>query len=202
MNEQKTTDTRLHPLVAGAAASVILVSVLGVAAITGVLPNSYGNATSTANTASAQQVQWAPVPMQARPVSYTDQYASQYANQSADCVQATVAENRSVVPTTHRAQPTTRQAVSSSNQSRVVRTAQPVSNNYAYENRRYRETPASVPAPAPQPRYSPVGIATGAVVGGLIGNQIGGGSGKALATVAGAVGGGYLGNMAGQRYGY
>lgn len=34
--------TRLHPLVAGAAASVMLVSLLGAAAITGILPTSRG----------------------------------------------------------------------------------------------------------------------------------------------------------------
>jgi hypothetical protein len=41
---------------------------------------------------------------------------------------------------------------------------------------------------------SGVGVVAGAVVGGVLGNQVGGGSGKKLATVAGAVGGGYAGN--------
>lgn len=45
--------SRIHPLVAVAAASVIVVSLLGAAAITGVLPNSQANAPA-ALTASAQ----------------------------------------------------------------------------------------------------------------------------------------------------
>jgi len=188
MNEQKNRDTRIHPLVAGAAASVILVSVLGVAAITGVLPNSYGNGGATGN----QQAQWAPVQTQVQPVSYVDQRA--------DCAYAPVTDSRNAAPVMRRSQRTVERAPSSTHHPRVVRTTQSSSGDYAYENRRYREGPAPVPAAAP--RYSPVGIATGAVVGGLLGNQVGGGNGKTLATVAGAVGGGYLGNMAGQRYGY
>lgn len=39
------TSARIHPLMAGAAVAVTLVSVLGIAAITGVLPNSHGSAT-------------------------------------------------------------------------------------------------------------------------------------------------------------
>ncbi len=38
------TKTRIHPLIAVAAVSVTLVSALGIAAITGVLPNSHGSA--------------------------------------------------------------------------------------------------------------------------------------------------------------
>jgi uncharacterized protein YcfJ len=48
MNTIQTTGknaiSRLHPLVAVAAASVVLVSLLGAAAITGILPNSNANA--------------------------------------------------------------------------------------------------------------------------------------------------------------
>jgi outer membrane lipoprotein SlyB len=42
---------------------------------------------------------------------------------------------------------------------------------------------------------SGLGAAGGAVLGGLLGNQIGGGSGKQIATVAGAVGGAVVGNQ-------
>ena len=43
-------------------------------------------------------------------------------------------------------------------------------------------------------RGTGVGAVGGAVVGGLLGNMVGAGRGKALATVAGAVGGGFGGN--------
>jgi outer membrane lipoprotein SlyB len=42
--ETTTTKPRIHPLVAGAAVAVILVSLVGVAAITGVLPGAHGQA--------------------------------------------------------------------------------------------------------------------------------------------------------------
>jgi len=42
--ETNQMSNRIHPLLAGAAVSVILVSLLGAAAITGVLPNSYAGA--------------------------------------------------------------------------------------------------------------------------------------------------------------
>lgn len=42
---------------------------------------------------------------------------------------------------------------------------------------------------------SGLGVVAGGVVGGLLGHQVGGGSGKDLATIAGAVGGGYAGHQ-------
>lgn len=42
--EMNQTSNRIHPLIAGAAVSVTLVSLLGTAAITGVLPNSHAGA--------------------------------------------------------------------------------------------------------------------------------------------------------------
>ena len=48
--EMNQTSNRMHPLMAGAAVSVMLVSLLGVAALTGVLPNSHATAAQTAPT--------------------------------------------------------------------------------------------------------------------------------------------------------
>lgn len=45
------TSNRIHPLMAAAAVSVTLVSLLGIAAIAGVLPNSHGSTADTAHTA-------------------------------------------------------------------------------------------------------------------------------------------------------
>ncbi|MFI4939720.1 MAG: glycine zipper 2TM domain-containing protein [Burkholderiales bacterium] len=65
MNEQiKKISSRIHPLAAGAAVSVILVSLLGVAAITGRLPGAHGTAPESVNTtASAPAVVPAVVPL-------------------------------------------------------------------------------------------------------------------------------------------
>lgn len=46
------TANRLHPLMAGAAVSVMLVSLLGAAAIAGFLPNSHSTAAETSRTAT------------------------------------------------------------------------------------------------------------------------------------------------------
>ncbi len=48
--------TRIHPLIATAAVSVTLVSLLGVAAITGVLPNSHSSIANAAPATAAVQV--------------------------------------------------------------------------------------------------------------------------------------------------
>ncbi|MFZ6757946.1 glycine zipper 2TM domain-containing protein [Undibacterium sp. Ji50W] len=51
--EQAQTGKHIHPLVAGAACSVILVSLLGVAAITGILPSSHSTTAPAATTLAA-----------------------------------------------------------------------------------------------------------------------------------------------------
>ena len=51
MNSTQTT-RRIHPLMAGAAVSVTLVSLLGVAALTGILPNSHALSAEAVHTAA------------------------------------------------------------------------------------------------------------------------------------------------------
>jgi outer membrane lipoprotein SlyB len=50
---ENNTSKRIHPLVAGAAVAVILVSLTGIAAITGLIPNSHGTATPVAASVGA-----------------------------------------------------------------------------------------------------------------------------------------------------
>src|SRR3569832_2335334 len=50
--ETNKTPSRIHPLVAAASASVILVSLVGVAAITGILPTSHGTVAPAAPVAA------------------------------------------------------------------------------------------------------------------------------------------------------
>lgn len=65
--EFKQTSNRIHPLMAGAAVSVILVSAMGIAAMSGVLPNSQANAApATPATPQALAVAPAPAPQHAR----------------------------------------------------------------------------------------------------------------------------------------
>ena len=62
MNTNPSTN-RIHPMVAVAAASVTLVSLLGIAALTGILPSSHGSAVNTPSLASQTPYESAPAPI-------------------------------------------------------------------------------------------------------------------------------------------
>jgi uncharacterized protein YcfJ len=189
----ENTTNRIHPMMAAAAASVIIVSLTGAAAITGLLPTSKSApealplaATSPYNTqqpgmqvpngyivqngqlvpVSAVQQQLVPAMVPAMVPANQLAYAQPVAQQQP----TVIIKEKPVVRVVEK--------------TRVVHAAP---KQVRYEEPRYVQQ-----APAQQPNY--VGIGTGAVIGGLIGNQIGGGNGKKLATVAGVIGGGMLGN--------
>lgn len=61
--ETTQTSNRIHPLMAGAAASVMLVSLIGVAAITGILPNSHGTVPLVSQAAPVAAIS-APAPVE------------------------------------------------------------------------------------------------------------------------------------------
>ncbi|WP_306391210.1 glycine zipper 2TM domain-containing protein [Telluria beijingensis] len=194
---ETTTTNRIHPLMAAAAASVIVVSLTGAAAITGLLPTSKSAPEPAMPLAAASPYAMQQPGMQV-PAGYVAQ-PGQMAQVAANGQQLVPAMVPAMVPAHQVAyaqpvaqvqpQPTVivkeKPVVKVVEKTRVVHAKpQPV---------RYEEPRYSQPAPAPaQPNY--VGIGTGAVIGGLIGNQIGGGNGKKLATVAGVIGGGIIGN--------
>ena len=161
---------------AGAAVSVMLVSLVGIAAITGFLPKSHAAATETAQITSPTV---APVLVP----------APQLAAAPAAFIEAPVPKR---VLRHHHVQ-----HVSDSNQqyTQAPKYQQPAPT-YQQQAPVYQQ-----PAPvAPVAQYSPLGIGIGAVVGGLLGHQVGGGKGKTLAAIAGAMGGGYAGNEIAKRY--
>jgi len=193
---ETTTTNRIHPLMAAAAASVIVVSLTGAAAITGLLPTSK-SAPEPGMPLAATPYAMPQAGMQVQPNGYIAQPGQMVAANGQQLVPAMVP---AMVPAQQVAyaqpvvqpqpEPTViikeKPVVKVVEKTRVVHARpQPV----RYEEPRYAQ-PA--PAPAQQPNY--VGIGTGAVIGGLIGNQIGGGNGKKLATVAGVIGGGIIGN--------
>lgn len=177
--EMNRTPNRIHPLMAGAAVSVVLVSLLGVAAIAGILPNSHGNAAETARIAATAQTA-AVAPLPAPLPAPSPQVATAPAAVKEVVKHKTVVHHKYVQ---HHAAPS---------YSRPAQVAQ------AEPDRSYSQAQA-YQQPAPVARNSPVGIGIGAVVGGLLGNQVGGGNGRTLATIAGAVGGGYVGNEIARR---
>lgn len=220
-NQTTATPSRIHPLMAGAAASVILVSLLGVAAITGVIPSSHG---TVAPSVAAEAVQ-------ATQATNAVQPAQPYLSAN---VPTTVQQDRTVGTDARTERYVTRdgkileivpgsQAVTQVQQARVVADAAPapvvhhVAPHRHTQHRSQQYAQNSYAAPAPrnyqqpvyqQPAYQqeshpirnyvsdmhPVGTGVGAVVGGVLGNQVGGGNGKKVATVAGALLGGYAGN--------
>lgn len=203
METIKTATSRIHPLMAAAAVSVILVSLAGTAAITGMLPSSHGapepaslntaqnpaygaangnNFAAVAPQPNLQGVQ----PVQSaygQPVAYGQPLV---ATQAAVAAPAPVVIKETVikeVPVKH----TVYQPVH-----HTTRTASTHhTSSYARDDGYY--APAARPVQPAQPNYMAIG--TGAVLGGLVGNQIGSGNGRKLATVAGVIGGGLIGNQ-------
>ena len=162
--ETTATSNRIHPLMAAAAISLTLVSLVGAASIAGLLPNSRaavaanptGEMANNGSAALAQQP--APVPVVREVVRY-----------------------KTVV---HHEFPRRSRVGYDGNRNQLAQ---------AEQTRNYRPAPA-YQQPAPVAQNSPLGIGIGALVGGLVGSRIGGGNGRTLAAIAGAVGGGYVGN--------
>ena len=210
---------RIHPLMAAAAASVVIVSLTGAAAITGLLPSSKSAPDAQAALAAASpygmqqpgmvpmtnaQGQLVMVPaaavqgQMATPLAaaqVTPQMAMQLAAGPQMAMPLAAQPVAYLQPAAQPAPVVVKEVIKEKPVVRVVEKTRVVHHHHtakatrASEPRYYAQQPA--PARA-QPNY--VGIGTGAVIGGLIGNQVGGGNGKKLATVAGIIGGGYLGN--------
>lgn len=190
---EHTVPNRIHPLMAVAAFSLTLVSLVGAASILGLLPNSQAknaaqtelSAAPTAQVGSpsgqplnaqSQQPQLQSQQYQQQPQQYQQQYQQQQQPQiqAQPVQQPRVVEHRTIV---HHTYSPARQTSRDDNPPRV----------------------AQAPVQQAAPQNSAVGIGLGAVVGGLIGNQVGGGRGKTIATIAGAMGGAYAGNEIAKR---
>jgi len=167
------TPNRIHPLMAAAAVSVTLVSLVGVAAITGMLPNSHSTTTPVSTAASMPSATDATLA------------ANKDSNSSTSSEKENAAPSHAPSPRAapiHHSQPHTAYGNGS------VATAQ--APKVCVSCGRI-ESVQAIQQPA---KPSGLGIAAGAVLGGVLGHQVGGGNGRTLATVAGAVGGGYAGN--------
>lgn len=166
---------RIHPLVATAAVAVTLVCLVGVAAITGLIPTSHSSAPPVAAmSAPANGVdnQSAPLPPDVAPVPAQAMNQNNYPGPRPQSNM--VAEQRQAPPP----------------------------QRYANEQQSPPPAPVcyscghveSIQAVQQAVKPSGLGIAAGAILGGVLGHQVGHGNGNTLATVAGAVGGGFAGN--------
>ncbi|HEY8609327.1 MAG TPA: glycine zipper 2TM domain-containing protein [Noviherbaspirillum sp.] len=175
---------RIHPLVAGASISVMLVSLTGIAAMTGLLPNSHStDAPASSQLASAVGAA-AAASSPAALVEATPK-AQVHTPQVQAELQETPAEPKKAAPRQAQAKETPARRTSYAEPARVA-SAPIVCHSCGRVE--------SVQAIKQQAQGSGVGMVAGAVLGGVLGNQVGGGNGRKLATVAGAVGGGYAGN--------
>lgn len=192
--ETTNKPNRIHPLVAIAAVSVTVLSLTGVAAITGLLPTSHGESgpgsAVIASLAAPAAGGNATATTQAGSVTATDTAKTNYA--------AAALKTQLAADDTEKPAPAPKAAAKQPTQHRS--SPRPASPNYAQQTAQARAIChdcgriESVQPVQEQGQASGVGVVAGAVLGGVLGNQIGGGSGRKLATVAGAVGGGFAGN--------
>ena len=182
--------SRIHPLIAGAAVSVILASVTGVAAMTGILPVSH--ATPPAN----EQIAPAVAQAATAPLAATQQTGVVQQTNAAQPVAQPVAQQAATEapkPVHHTRKPRVAPAPQYANGDYSQASAQPAGTRQVAADPYAGEVVAVNAVQTPEPTTG-LGAVGGAVAGGLIGNQFGGGRGRILATVVGAVGGGVAGN--------
>lgn len=185
---------RNHPLTIAAAASVIVVSLVGTAAILGWLPSSNSTTLQSAATTAPLPVQQ-PMASAAAPADGALQ-APVATPLQVNATRFQTADGRTfeeVNPVEPRVVPQAINKPAPVAHRKVVHHAAP----HAESQPQYAEQ-ARASSPHPVSNYvsdmSPVGTGIGAVAGGLLGNQVGGGNGKKLATVVGVLLGGYVGN--------
>lgn len=191
---------RLHPVVWAAAVSVILFSVVGIGAITGLIPasKSQPSAQQPASIAQTPPQSRTTQPPAARTAGGAPTERVEY-DRAGSASKPAAAQQ----PALTRAQPET--AAHKPTKPEPVRYAQaPVED-------RAPALPAAEPAPAPaickscgvvssvrtierKGEGTGIGAVGGAVAGGVIGHQIGGGRGRDVMTVVGAVAGGFGGH--------
>lgn len=178
--EVTSNTNRIHPLMAVAAVSLTVVSLVGAAAIAGLLPNSHG----------------AVAPAQSSPAALNSSLAQQVQQQP---VLNVATQNDDYRPAVHHARPR-HHAAPREIAAYDVAQAEPTQqySNAAPSYHQVSSAPAYQQA-APVAQNSPLGIGLGALVGGLVGSRVGGGNGRTLAEIAGAVGGGYVGNEIAKR---
>lgn len=192
--ETTNKPNRIHPLVAIAAVSVTVLSLAGVAAITGLLPTSHGE--SGPGSAAVASLM---APAASGTVAQANAGASAEPEKTKTASPSTAAPKgqQQAAEDDAPAKPAPKAAARHTTQHHNPR---PASNSYAQQTAQARPIchdcgrVESVQAVQEQGQASGVGVVAGAVLGGVLANQIGGGSGRKIATAAGAVGGGFAGN--------
>jgi outer membrane lipoprotein SlyB len=209
-NTPVTPQRRLHPLIAVAAAGVIVASLAATAAITGLFPkasssDAQNDQTQTAAvTAQPQGVVDSAAPANpANPAESGGQPSAQAQAPAAAAPEQAPAQAAEPPATAAPGQPAQPQYAQQPGQSLYAPPQQPQPAQSLYAQPQQQPAPAycatcgtveSVVTVRKEGHGTGVGAVGGAVAGGLVGNLFGHGTGRAAMTVLGAVGGGVAGN--------
>jgi outer membrane lipoprotein SlyB len=163
------TNTRLHPLLTAAAISVTVFSAVGVATLTGLIPQSVGSASDAppALEAPAPKVSDAPAPVEAPKT-----------------VKPRIVRKTAPKPTTYQEVQPAPQLAQIPPAVEAPKPAAPAGIVATVEEVKEVTTPGE---------HTALGPIAGGVAGAVIGSQIGGGNGRKIATVLGALGGAMAG---------
>ena len=187
--DTETKPSKIHPLTAAAAIAVILVSITGVAAMTGILPgfNKTPDAEVVGNAATGTDLN-ADVPASQPAGMPLNQAANQAPTESSTPVKKT--STRKYAPSAGNVASYSQQDAQQQQQQQAPMPSAPMAPPPCPDC----GVVESVRSLRQQAPVSGLGAAAGAVLGGVLGHQVGGGNGRTLATIAGAVGGGFAGN--------
>ena len=177
MNTPSTHRPPLHPVLWVAAIAVILLSITGIAAITGLIPTSKSAESpavpppAPAASAPAPVVAAAPAPVEAAPAPVPQPVVTKH---HAPVKHHHVEQMARSEPPSELAPPPPPPPPSICNECGRIESVQRIVN---------------------EGEGSGVGAVAGGALGGVLGHQVGNGNGRTLATLAGLVGGAVLGNQ-------
>jgi len=171
---------KINPLIAIAAVSVILFSIVGIGVMTGLIPHSSSKNNETALVTPAPKAADTKTETASQPEN--DSHKTKAEAQPAP-KHKTATKHAGDTPPKPAAQPDVQAAATQPEQAKPA----PVCTSCGVVT--------GVNAVKQQGEGSGLGAVAGGVVGGLLGNQVGGGTGKKIATVAGAAGGAFAGHQ-------
>jgi outer membrane lipoprotein SlyB len=170
---------KINPLIAIAAVSVILFSIVGIGVMTGLIPNHSSRNNETALVT--------PEPKAEIKIESVSKVEDDSHKTKADVAPAPKQKAAPTHSTGTPVKPATQPAVQADATPPEQAKPAPVCTSCGVVT--------GVNAVKQQGEGSGLGAVAGGVVGGLLGNQVGGGTGKKIATVAGAAGGAFAGHQ-------
>lgn len=193
-NTQPSQSRRIHPLVATAAAAVIVASLVATAAVTGLFPKASSSGAQNDQTQAAQVTAQPGVVDSAAPANPSAQQAAQQQAAEQQAAQQQAAQQaQQPVPLAPVPTPAQQQQYAQQQQAQAApQYAQQPPPQAAYCST--CGTVVGVSEVRQEGHGTGIGAVGGAVAGGLVGNQFGGGGGRTAMTVLGALGGGFAGN--------